>query len=226
MDATNLVVALRAPGLRTTLTAPRLQQGFAGNEMGLQPILRSSDLCGGRAIQGQDRQILTSRVLVALSFAVHVISFRTGAHKISMGAPKRSMLSGLGNRSWRKLVCHRQGSQFVRFKSYFLSEHDVTRHQIAFGHETPSHLGIAGFVHLSNVGRLAIEDAVPFTGVTADDVKKIHRVKLRALLLRQPTPKEAPPTGLRAIAAADGPVKSKKRTRICRASRPAPKNQQ
>jgi hypothetical protein len=142
---------------------------------------------------------------------------------VPIGVLNRSPTFGRRNRSWRKSVCHRQSGQLIRFEGYLLSEHDITRHQIAFGDETPSHLWIAGLIDLANVCRLPIVDAVSFAGIAADNIEKSLSVKLRALLLRQPTSQETPTTGFCGVAPADGPVKSKKRTRIRRAGRPPPK---
>jgi hypothetical protein len=143
-----------------------------------------------------------------------------------MGAPKRSMIYGFGKRSWRKSVCDCQRCQLICLQSYLLCEHDVTRHQIAFGHETPSHLRIAGLVHLSNVGRVAIKDAVSFAGAAADNVEEIHRVKLRALFLRKPMPQEAHPRRFSSVSPADRSVKSPERARTRRIGRPAQEAQQ
>jgi len=101
-----------------------------------------------------------------------------------MGSPKGLIIPGRRKRQRRKSVCDREGRQFICFQSYLLSEHDVTRNQITLRNETPSHLWIAGLVHLSNVGRLSIMDAVSLSGLAADNVKIIHCIKLRALLLR------------------------------------------
>jgi hypothetical protein len=95
-----------------------------------------------------------------------------------MGGPNGSIVYGFRKRCWWKAICYRQGSQLIRFQSYFLSEHDVARRQITFWHETPSHLWVAGLVHLSNVGSSSIVDAVSLSGLAADNIEKIHRIKL------------------------------------------------
>ena len=143
-----------------------------------------------------------------------------------MGSPKGLIIPGRRKRQRRKSVCDREGRQFICFQSYLLSEHDVTRNQITLRNETPSHLWIAGLVHLSNVGSLPIVDAVSLSAVAADHVEKIHRVKLRALLCRQPTAQKTPPACFCSVSPAEAPVKFPKRTGTRRVGRPAQEPQQ
>ena len=62
--------------------------------------------------------------------------------------PKRGPVctSGRAPRTWRKSVCHHQGSEFIGFQTYLLSEHDIARHKIAFWYETVSHYRTANLV--------------------------------------------------------------------------------
>src|SRR6516165_11052063 len=74
-------------------------------------------------------------------------------------------------RQWHKSVGYCQRPVLIRLQGNFLSEHDISRDQLARRHETQTHYEPASIIYLKNVLGCAAIDPVSFPAVATDHFK-------------------------------------------------------